>query len=205
MSAPNKRRESGFTLIEMLLALTIAGILFTAVFLSIGTVVDSRNELANESTPYTLGPAILDALSSDLENVYFYDFADNNVFYGVDSELNGRPADALSFLTSTRTFAPQRYGDAEDLRHSYLNEVAYVLRRGPGPFLELWRRENFHVDDEPHAGGDYILLYDKVHAFDVRYVSRNPSTSETSGLSGTQEKSEDEMAQEEVEKKKDGN
>lgn len=186
----------GFTLVEVLLALTAAALLFSGIFVGLNQALQTRQDLANESTPYEIGPAILDRISRDLGNVYFYDMKENNSFYGTDATLSGREADAVSFLTNTRTFAPEIYNGRDDERHSHLNEVAYLMRRGPSrtPFLELWRREDFFVDKHPHAGGDHVLLYDKVHSLSIQYVSRNPQYEGVAGGNAT--KATEEMLQE---------
>ncbi len=187
--------QSGFTLIEVMLATAITGILFTGLFMTVSGAAETRNALANHTTPYVLGPAILDLLANDLANAYFYDIKDTDVFLGANAELNGREADALSFLASSKTNAPEEF-EKNDLRESWINELSYVMRRGPGgtDFLELWRREDFYVDDHPHSDGEFLLVYDKVHSLSIQYVARNPMTE--GGVSGPEEKSEEDMLQE---------
>ena len=69
------------------------------------------------------------------------------------------------------------------------------MRRGPSgaPWNELWRREDFFVDDHPHTGGDYVLLYDKVASLRFQFVSRNPETE--GGVGGASNKNVEEMLQ----------
>jgi prepilin-type N-terminal cleavage/methylation domain-containing protein len=189
-------RSSGFTLIEVMLAVAVAAMMFATVFMSLDQVIRTRQALSNHSTPYVMGPAILDVIANDLANVCFYDLKDNNSFYATNADLSGRPADAISFITASRTYQPEIYNGDEDRRHSYLNEVAYLLKRGPGqtPFLELWRREDFFVDDRPHAEGDFVLLYDKVFSLDLWFVARDPMSAE--GVAGSREKDAEQMLQE---------
>lgn len=206
-----KQDQSGFTLLEVLIAVAIFSLLMTAVWLSLDVAVETRNSLANTATPYTVGPAILDRLSEDLANVYFYDFNENNSFYGADSDLLAREADALSFIALSKSFAPDfenypdlsfdrpkfSYGeffeDAGGGRWSYSNEVSYVCRSQGNGFLELWRREDWHVDDYPHADGEYVLLYDKVHSIQLQYISRNDATAD--GVGASRAKDTEEMIQ----------
>lgn len=170
-------KRSGFTLIEVLLAMAITSLLFTGAFWSLHQVVLTRNAVSNKATPYIMGPAILDVIAGDLANAAFYDLKDNNAFYATDADIGGREADALSFVTCSKARAPEEYDSKEDLRNSYINEVAYLLRTGtPGTsFLELWRREDWNVDDKPHNEGDYVLLYDKVHSLSLQFVPRTPA------------------------------
>ena len=173
MSTTTRRR--GFTLIEVLLALAITALLFTGAFWSLHQVVLTRNAVSNKATPYVMGPAILDVMAADIANAAFYDLKDNNAFYATDAEINGREADALSLVTYRKAMAPEQYDKADDLRDSWVNEVAWVMRRGqPGTeSLELWRREDWNVDDKPHNEGDFVLLYDKVHSLSMQFVPRS--------------------------------
>ncbi|NRA95384.1 MAG: prepilin-type N-terminal cleavage/methylation domain-containing protein, partial [Planctomycetes bacterium] len=196
-----RRTEQGFTLIEIVLALGIAALLFTAMFMTLDQVVRSRNDMSNMATPYVIGPAILDVISKDLSNVYFYDVVENNSFFGAEAELYGREADAMSFITLSKAFAPdlnlESYDEYDENRgrYAYANEVAFLCRRARGNsvYLELWRREDFYVDDAPHSDGDYVLLYDRVHSISFKYISRNPNNPE--GVGGETEKTAEDMLQ----------
>lgn len=174
------KQSSGFTLIEVLLAMAITALLFTGAFWSLHQVVLTRNAVSNRATPYIMGPAVLDVISADLANAAFYDLKDNNAFYATNAEISGREADALSLITCSKAFAPEEYDNKEDLRNSHVNEVAYVMRRGTQgtDFLELWRREDWNVDDKPHNEGDFAILYDKVHSLSMQFVPRTPSSGE---------------------------
>lgn len=196
-----RRNDRGFTLIEVVLALGIAAMLFTAMFMTLDQVVRSRNDMSNLATPYVVGPAILDVMAKDLSNVYFYDFVENNSFFGGEASLYGREADAISFVTLTKAFAPDLALESIDQdnqnrgRYAYANEVSYLCRRASGGarYLELWRREDFYVDEAPHAGGDYVLLYDRVHSISFKYISRNPNAPE--GVGGDTQKTAEDMLQ----------
>jgi hypothetical protein len=52
-------------------------------------------------------------------------------------------------------------------------ETANRLRRNPDlpDVLELWRRQSFHVDEDPLKDGVYELLHDRVVRFQVRYLN----------------------------------
>jgi prepilin-type N-terminal cleavage/methylation domain-containing protein len=194
-------RQRGFTLVEVMIAIAIGGILLTTVFTSLSVMIRQRQNVIDFSTPYTVGPQILDAIEADFRNAYFYDTKENDGFWGADSEINGREADGISLLTSTlghvgeqELLSNRRIGQASEAprRRSPMSEVQYVCRQNPNAseYLELWRREDFYVDDSFHEGGIYRLVYDRVFDFKLEYVSRSTSTG---GLTGSQEKAVEQM------------
>ena len=80
----------------------------------------------------------------------------------------GVDGDSLDFVSSTDSLV-QRYRD-DRLLSSSLNEVGYRLRPNPeyDEFLEIYRREDFSVDDQPFEGGEYTFLHDRVRSFDIQ-------------------------------------
>ncbi len=190
-----RRRQSGFTMIEVLLAIAIGGLLLTMVFSSLDSAVRQHRAVSDYSTPYAAGPAVLDAIEADLRNAYFYDMQENDSFWGADAEISGREADGMSFiacslghvgepnLLSDTTFG---YELKPHPRRSPTSEIQYVCRQSPDDraYLELWRREDFHIDDEPHDGGIYRLVWPMVHALKFEYVRRSAPTGEPTGGGG---------------------
>ncbi len=204
------KRQSGFTLIEVLLAIAIGGILMTMMFTGLDTAVRTRQKVADYSTPYAIGPAILDRLEADLQNAYCYDIKDNDYFWGADAEVSGKEADGISFISAT----PAQVGEeslkssvhtgregveADDRfnqwRRGSMSEVQYVCRpsRRFQDTLELWRREDFYVDDSVHEGGLYRMVYDRVFSLRFEYVRRN--TTGGGGIAGATERTADQMRQ----------
>jgi prepilin-type N-terminal cleavage/methylation domain-containing protein len=194
-------REAGFTLVEVVIAVAIGATVSTMLFMALSHMIRARQSVVGFSTPYAIGPQILDAIEADLRNAYFYDLKENDCFWGADKELEGREADGLSFVASSLG-----HEGREDLlsnitigqesephrRRSPTTEVQYVCRQSktwPGCF-ELWRREDFYVDDSIHEGGSYRLVYDRVFDFKLEYVSRSTSTG---GMTGSQDKTAEQM------------
>jgi prepilin-type N-terminal cleavage/methylation domain-containing protein len=185
------KNQRGFTLVEIMLAIAIGSMLLTMVFTSLNTMMRSRQAVVNFSTPYAVGPQILDAIEADLRNAYFYDLRQNDGFWGEDGDLGGREADGLSLVTATlghvgeqELRSTRRIGQAEETqrRRSPMTEVQYVCRPSPvnPEWLELWRREDFYADDMVHDGGIYRLVYDRVYDFKLEYVGRG-SNEKSSG------------------------
>lgn len=189
------KRQGGFTLVELLLALLIGAIVLSMIFVSLNLMIRQRQAVIGFSTPYAVGPQILDQIESDLKNAYFYDLKENDSFWGADAEINGHEADGLSFVTctlsrvgeeslkSTIPVGQEQVENRVHARKSPTTEVQYVCRQSPniGDCLELWRREDFYVDDSIHDGGIYRLVCDRVFDFKLEYVSRSTSSAGPNG------------------------
>lgn len=86
--------------------------------------------------------------------------------------MGGKDADTVDFVTAR----PSRtaHTDEEAVRDavpSPVTEVGYALRQNDenGEWLELWRREDWMVDDDPTGGGKYTLVYDRIRRFNLLY------------------------------------
>lgn len=162
-------RQDGFTLIEVMVALSIMSLIMLGLYQVLNATLRTRDLLSDEVTAARLGPTILDTIEQDLRRAWLLNLADDKVFLGEDRTLQGEPADSLVFVTKRPSSSTRRVDDREV--SSELSEAGYRCRVNPElpDVLELWRRHDFHVDDEPLEDGVYELLHDRVVAFDIQY------------------------------------
>jgi prepilin-type N-terminal cleavage/methylation domain-containing protein len=163
------RRRTGFTLIEVMTALTIMSLVMVALYTALNITLETRDQLENESKVSRLGPGLLDIIEQDLRRIWIMDIKDDRVFKGESHSIDGESADSLSFLTTVDSVVTRRIHEREVA--SDVCETGYRLRRNPAipDLLELWRRQSFHVDGDPLKDGVYELLYDRVVSLQVRY------------------------------------
>jgi prepilin-type N-terminal cleavage/methylation domain-containing protein len=167
--------RSGFTLIEVLLTLTImAGILVTVARILVSART-TRDTIHNMQEIELAGPAILQRIEDDLRALLVYDRDERQALRLNNRTLYGFDADSLDFVCTTDGLMPFRAQDNLPFLRADVNEVGYRLRPNPSSddFLELYRREDFGVDDEPFEGGSYALLHDRVKGFEIRAYSEN--------------------------------
>lgn len=163
-------RRAGFTLIEVLLTLVI----MTGIMITITTILtvarQSRDTIHNIQEQQLAGPAILQRLEQDLRGLFLYDRDPRHALLVQNRMLSGLEADTLDFVTATDGLIPYRERANDAFRRADVNEVGYVLRPSPvsDEFLELYRREDYGVDDKPFAGGQYALLHDRVKGVTIR-------------------------------------
>jgi prepilin-type N-terminal cleavage/methylation domain-containing protein len=162
--------RAGFTLIEVLLTLVImAGIMLTVTQI-LSAARTSRDTIQNIQEQRLAGPAILDLVEADLRALTLFDRDARWVFRVQNRVLSGFEADAIDFVATTDGLVPFRARAGEDFRRADHNEVGYHLRPNPesDDFLELYRREDFGVDEQPFEGGEFSFLHDRVKGFEVR-------------------------------------
>jgi len=165
------RRLAAFTLIEVMIALAIMSLVMIALYTTLNVTLKARDQIEIQGRVARLGPQILDLIESDLRRSWVTDIQDDKVFLGESRTIDGEPADSISFLTNVDSSVTHRVGEREV--SSDVCETGYRLRRNPDlpDVLELWRRQSFHVDEEPLKDGVYELLHDRVVRFQVRYLN----------------------------------
>ncbi len=159
--------ESGFTLLELLVAMTLAAVVITLVLDVFSTTLYSRQEVRALGEPMSTGPQILDMVEDDLQSIWTYDIKDGRVFKGVNHDIAGYDADRLHLIVGGTTVTAVRQPD-DSMRYAPVAEVSYVVRANPenAELLELWRREDPLIDEEPEKGGNYQLLTNRLRGRD---------------------------------------
>jgi len=168
----------GFTLIEVMVALTIMSLIMVALYTTLNTALRTRDQLEIEAQVARLGPQILDIIEADLRRAWVMGIDEDMVFRGETRTVNGEPADSLTFLTTVDSTVTRRVDDREI--SSDVCETGYRLRANAknSDVMELWRRQSFHVDEKPLEDGVYELIHDRVVSFQVRYLETVDKTAE---------------------------
>lgn len=166
------RRAAGFTLVELMVSLALVGFLLVGIYSILDVNLRTRDVLERDALLARVGPALLDVIEADLRRAWVLDIHEDVVFEGTPRMLGGRNADEMVFLTTVDSTKTHRVGEREV--PSDLCETGYRLRTNPtnDDFLELWRRQDYHIDEEPLADGTYELLHDRIVSFQVRYLER---------------------------------
>lgn len=162
------RRRGGFTIVEVLLAILIMGMMFTSITQLMTAAKNARDSIHNMQETQLAGPAVLDMLERDLRGLLTTGLPRSSWLKVTDRVVGGLDADRIDFISTTDSLIA-RIEDQEYPKRSDFNEVGYMLRPNPrnDEFLEVYRREDFGVDAEPFEGGEYTFLSDQVKGFDI--------------------------------------
>ncbi len=178
----NKRmnsRSAGFTLIEVMLTLLImSGILLSLTQL-LTAARRSKDTIHNIKEHQLAGPAILDLIEADLRGLFIYNRTRVNHISIENDVISGLDSDRIDFVTTTDNLA-LRYED-DELATYDVNETGYCLRPNPNydEFLEIYRREDAGVDDEPFSDGVFQFLHDRVKGFDIKVYEEDGPDAES--------------------------
>lgn len=166
------RAAAGMTLLEVLAASALLSFFFVGVFGVVWSTVRTRDSIERAALPFATGPAVMDTVVRDLQNVQVEAFDPAKALFEGSSD---RDEDVkLDFVTavSSRERVEVKDGTARAL----VNEVGYRLRRSEvdRDLFALFRREDLSVDDSPTEGGKYYKLCDRVKRFAVEYFDEDP-------------------------------
>lgn len=163
------RSDSGFTLIEVITAVTIlalmAAITFSVVFGAVkrSRVIDTRNELEIEAD------GILRLMLEDLRGCWIsseddpLNDMDDPYFMGKDAYNRDEPTDGVSFLTTA--VIPV----SPELPSGGIGEVQYSVLEKEDGILSLYRREQIPAQFPYDDGGGVFEITDRIRSLDIGY------------------------------------
>ena len=167
--------RNGFTLIEVLVAITLLAVISMLVWQASGSLLDSKERFEAEDQANQAATLALQQISQNLEVATLFAGLDflgrsesseqrtKSVFIGVDEGDH----DKITFETLSHV----RY--LKDAKESEQAEVSYFLESDPeesGSFL-LRKREASPPDATPEEGGVTATLLEKVVGLNFRYYN----------------------------------
>jgi len=183
VTASLRDRRAGFTLVEILVAITLLAVFLSGVYtVAIGTL-QAKRMIDETSAVYTAGPEILDLIDRDLRGAYYHGVADLKAMKAQRTSVGGVEVTILDLITTSNSTITKEVDDREV--RSDVTEVGYRLRQNddfPG-LLELYRREQFFFDDDPLKGGDYHKVYDRVRLLVIDFFEQQTEGETTSSIS----------------------
>lgn len=159
MRAP-LRAQTGFTLIEIMIAVAILGLIGTLSFGTLRSSVDARERTMEVTDRYHQIRQSMLRMSRELQSAFLSEHRDcedpqnKTVFIGKSSS-QGMRLDFTSF---------SHFKIRSDANESDQNELSYYVDTHPddGSRKALFRREQARIDDEPEEGGSSKVMAEDV-------------------------------------------
>jgi len=165
------RYAKGFTLLEVLLAMSILVVIMTVIYTSFSTASRSVESAENLRDETDLARTLIARLSLDIENADCDHVAFNAVFQGKKEEVEiegvKRRHDSIAMTTLTNFPRP-------DSKETELLEADYYFKeKADGKGYSLMRREKRELgqDVKPLEGGVEYEITDQVAELRFRYSS----------------------------------
>jgi general secretion pathway protein J len=154
---------SGFTLLEILIAIGILAVVATLVYASFDATIKVIDGVDHEANIYRDARLILTKLSEDLSMAYVPKGLQEATFVGQDGQVEDRAQDSLEFtaLSHIRVVPDQPTSD--------LNLIEYTLEAdSEGKDWTLVRGENANLYSFFREGGQYAIG-EGIRGFNLRY------------------------------------
>jgi general secretion pathway protein J len=158
-------RSKGFTLIEVLLAITILGIIMATVLGIFTGIISSSRTAEKRAELYQTGRAVMDLLATDIRGIYAQSFGEGGVFFiGKKDRVEGDDLPRLAFLTTNTLSIGTK-------RAPFLSEVDYFLEENPDRRgYSLWRRAQTPPQEPYDEGGRAVPVCRIVARFELEFV-----------------------------------
>ena len=147
--------EGGFTLIEILLAVSLVAMMATLVFGSLYVTLSAIDSARAKSADEQIVRSTLRLMTDELS---VSESRPTGPWMGINGQYDGRPADSVAFLTMGQFRGAESAKDTELVRIVYTREGDRLLR--------FVRRNLYGLTDE---SVEQVELATKVKGFNVRY------------------------------------
>jgi len=147
--------ENGFTLIEILLAVSLVAMMATLVFGSLYVTINAIDSARANSADEQIVRSTLRLMTDELSVSVNHEIGP---WMGINGQYDGRPADSVAFLTMGQFRGADSAKDTELVRIVYTREGDRLLR--------FVRRNLYGLTDE---SVEQVELATKVKGFNVRY------------------------------------
>jgi prepilin-type N-terminal cleavage/methylation domain-containing protein len=178
-NTPRASPERGFTLIEIIAVIAITGFVMYAVYSVLVSTLVAQQSIDDAVDVYAVGPEIVELIVQDLQSATMGLVEDNQGLKGGMENVGGTEVSYIDVVTTQDSRTVILKSDVE--YHSDVTEIGYHLRPSEvyPEYLELFRREDWGVDDQPLAGSLFHKVYDRVKEFKLEYIEAGKEEDET--------------------------
>ena len=162
------KKASGFTLLELLISITIILVIMTMIYSAFSNSSNTIRICSERIDIYQTARTTLERMAEDIScAIVPKDRGLDDIRYGFigeDRELDGMPADTLSFISTSMLKFTQGF------RGAGLCEIGYSIETDPETDeYVLYRRQDNTIDDEIDRGGIVNELAQQIRGIDLEY------------------------------------
>ena len=158
--------NKGFTLIEVLLAVAILGIIFSMVYWTFSQTYDVIDRVQTEADRFRSVRLTINKISEDLSSTYWREDYKDSLFVGEDLGEERSPKDSIRFM------AASNYGASAGSNDSDLNIISYYLERAEDKDIyKLMRSEQTNILSISNDQKEAYELGDSLNGINFRYFN----------------------------------
>jgi len=160
MLVPGKR--NGFTLIEVIVSITLAGVMLVALFGIFFNVRSTMQNQAQYSNDGEDGAVLLQAISRDISSAIYEKWNHKRFFFSVTKGIkHGKRVDSINFTTGS-------FYHHLSVKHARVYNVTYFGKAdSDADSITLYRKEDVFADFENTTRGVSIPVLYNVQAFQI--------------------------------------
>jgi prepilin-type N-terminal cleavage/methylation domain-containing protein len=156
--------EKGFTLVEILVAVTLVAVIFSFIFGVLISNLEASRNASDKMEIIHVGRFFINRITGDLMAASLMPNSGSGSFIGKDLFRDGKSMDELHFTAFTRTYFTLRPQiDQSEIGYYFINR-----EDGASP---LMRREADEIDSQVDSGGESFKVSDMVDELTIRYLS----------------------------------
>jgi len=146
-----RRAQQGFTLLELLVAVAILGVVMSMIYATFYRTIASKEYVERGNDIYSMARIAMERMGRELGMAFLSDAEEERnftLFLGENHELEDYPADSLTFTSVSH----QQY--LLNVRESDQNELSYyVAEESETGVRALMYREDVVIDQDNTEGG----------------------------------------------------
>lgn len=169
MYNPNRfKKNSGFTLMEILIAIFILGIVMATVLGTFTGIISSSRQAEKKAELYQTGRAVMDLIATDVRGIFKQPVEESGSFFNGNSEMvEDKLMSRVEFITTNSLPMGIK-------RNPFLSEVGYHVKKSmKKDTYSLWRRSQFPPEYPYGEGGREVPVCRIIEKFRLEFVYNN--------------------------------
>ena len=161
-------KNNGFTLIEILIAIFILGIVMATVLGTFTGIISNSREAEKRAELYQTGRALMDIISADIRGMFRQPAKGGGSFFmGTMETVDGKSMSRMDFVTTNSSTIGNR-------KNPFLSEIGYRAKKDPTENIySLWRRSQSPPEYPLGEGGREVPLCRVMESFRLEFVYNN--------------------------------
>ncbi len=156
------RRDSGFTLVEMLVAVMIFGLIFTFIFGVLTSSIAASKEAQKRMAVDHIGRFFIQKITSELTAATLFPITGRGGLLGRHFTVDGKSRDEIHFTSFNQTYYT-------GLPRAGMAEISYYFRTDKSGTPAFMRRESDIIEEPIDQGGESLELTQQAAELSIKY------------------------------------